>query len=83
MIIIIIPNNIPDTIIHDNVKQTCFNRLKVAISGDINAIKKEAEKFVKYKYLATEIQRMWNVTKNVIPVIVGQMKLSENDSGNT
>ena len=44
--------------------------IDVAISGDINMIKKEAEKTLKYKDLTIEIQRMWNVKTKVIPVII-------------
>ena len=45
--------------------------IDVAISGDRNVIKKEAEKILKYKDLTIEIQRMWNVKTKVIPVIIG------------
>ena len=45
--------------------------IDVAISGDGNVIKKEAEKILKYEDLTIEIQRMWNVTTKVIPVIIG------------
>ena len=45
--------------------------IDVAISGDRNVIKKEAEKILKYKDLTTEIQRMWNVKAKVIPLIIG------------
>jgi hypothetical protein len=38
---------------------------------DRNVIKKEAEKILKYEDLRIEIQRMWNVTTKVIPVIKG------------
>ena len=55
-----IPNNKPDIIIRDNEMGTCM-LVDVAISGDRNVIKKEAEKILKYKDLTTEIQRMWNV----------------------
>ena len=47
-----IPNNKPDTIIHDNKKGTCV-LIDVAIPGDRNVIKKEAEKTVKYEDLIT------------------------------
>jgi len=45
--------------------------IDAAISGDRNVIKKEAEKILKYKDLILELQRMWNVKTNVIPVIIG------------
>jgi hypothetical protein len=45
--------------------------IDVAISGTRNVIKKEAKKILKYKDLAIEIQRMWNVKTKVIPVKIG------------
>jgi hypothetical protein len=45
--------------------------IDVAILGDRNMIKKEAEKILKYKDLTIEIQRMWNIKTKVIPVIIG------------
>jgi hypothetical protein len=65
-----IPNYKPDIIIRDNEKRTCM-LIDVAISGDRNVFKKETEKILKYEDLTTEIQRMWNVKTEVIPVIIG------------
>jgi hypothetical protein len=65
-----IPNNKPDIIIRDNEKGTCI-LIDVAISGDRNVIKKEAEKILKCKELKIEIQRKWNVKTRVIAVIIG------------
>jgi hypothetical protein len=45
--------------------------IDVAISGDRNVVKKEAEKILKYKDLTIETQRMWNVKARVIPVVTG------------
>jgi hypothetical protein len=45
--------------------------IDVAIPGDRNVIKKEAEKILKYKNLTIEIQLTWNVKTRVIPVIIG------------
>jgi hypothetical protein len=43
----------------------------VAVPGDRNTIKKEAEKILKHKDRVIEIQRMWNVKAKVIPVVTG------------
>jgi hypothetical protein len=45
--------------------------IDVAISGDTNVIKKEAEKSLKYKGLTIDIQRMWNCESKVITLITG------------
>jgi hypothetical protein len=65
-----VPNNRPDIIVQGNEKGTCM-LIDIAISGDRNVIKKEAEKILKYKDLTIEIQRMWKVKTWVIPVIIG------------
>jgi hypothetical protein len=67
-----IPNNKPEIIIRDSEKGTCM-LIDVAMSGNRNVIKKEAENILKYKELTIEIQRMWNVLvkTRVIPVIIG------------
>jgi len=44
--------------------------IDVAISGDRNVTKKEAE-ILKYKDFILEIQHMWDVKAKVIPVIIG------------
>ena len=64
--------------------------IDVAISGDRNVIKKEAEKILKYKDLTIEIEFMWDVKTKMIPVIIGAIgtvsksfrKYVSNTSGN-
>ena len=48
-----VANNKPDIIIRDNKQGLCM-LTDVAITGDWNVIKKEAEKILKYKELVTE-----------------------------
>jgi hypothetical protein len=57
------PNNKPSIIIRvirHNKQVTCVI-IDVAIPGDRNVIKREAERVLKYKDPITEIQRIWNV----------------------
>jgi hypothetical protein len=65
-----IPSNNPGIIIQDNEKRTCM-LIDVAIPGDRNVIKKEAEKILKYKDFTIETQRILNIKIRVIPVITG------------
>ena len=60
-----VPNNKLDIIIRDNNQGTCM-LIDVAILGDRNVIKKEAQKILKYKDLIIKIQSMWNVKAKVI-----------------
>ena len=45
--------------------------MDVAISGDRNVVKEDAETILKYKDPITEIQPMCNVKAKVIPAIIG------------
>jgi len=65
-----IPNNKLYIIIRNNKQGTCM-LIDAAIPGDGNVIKKGAEKILKYEDRIIKIQRMWNVTAKVIPVIIG------------
>lgn len=41
--------------------------------ADSNIVLKEAEKRLKYKDLAIEIERMWGLKCTIIPVIIGAL----------
>ena len=69
---ITIPNNKPDIIIRDTEQRKCV-LIDVAISGDRNVIKKEAERILKYKDLTIETQRMCNVKTTAVPVTTGAL----------
>jgi hypothetical protein len=58
-------NNKLDITICDNKKGARF-LTDVAISGDRYVIKREAEKFLKYKDLIIQMQSMWNAKAKVI-----------------
>ena len=53
---ITIPDNKPDTITHDNNNGT-FMLIYVAVSGERQVIKKEAEKILKHRDLTKEKER--------------------------
>ena len=76
-----IPNTRRDIIIRDDKQGTCM-LIDVAIPGDRNVIKREAE-ISKYKDLITEIQCKRNVKTKVIPVTMGVIGTISKNSDST
>ena len=64
--------NRPDIIIKDSVNSTC-KLIDMSVPSDRNIALKEIEKKGKYKDLELEIQRMWQMKTEVIPVVVGAL----------
>jgi hypothetical protein len=52
------------------IKKGTFILTDVAVPGDGNVIKKEAERILKYKDLIIEIQRMRSMEARLIPVAI-------------
>ena len=77
-----IPNNKLDIKIFDNKRGT-FMLIDVAIPGDRNVIKKEAEKILIYEYLTIELRHVWNVKVKVIQIVTRRLQPSQNDSDST
>jgi len=75
-----IPFNKPDKVIKDHETNKCLI-IDVAIPSDYNIQKKITEKLSKYIDLQIECQRMWNMTTEVIPVIIGATGIIDSNIG--
>ena len=64
--------NWPDIKIKDKVNSTC-KLIDMNVSCDKNVLSKEIEKKSKYKDLEIEIQRMWKIKTEVIPIVIGAL----------
>ena len=64
--------NRPDIIIKDHKEKTCM-LIDMSIPSDANISSKEFEKIAKYKDLQIEIQKMWHMRTETVPVIVGAL----------
>ena len=62
--------NRPDIIVKDLVREKVFI-IDVSCPCDTNVRKKELEKITKYRELKGELQKMWGMECEVIPLIVG------------
>ena len=61
--------NRPDIIVHNKEEKSCLI-IDISVPDDPNIIQKEAEKMNKCKDLQIEIQRMWNTSANVVPIVI-------------
>ena len=66
--------NRPDIVIKDKRERRC-KIIDVAIPSDNNTFEKEAEKLPKYKDPEIEICRMWGMTTDTTPVVIGTLGL--------
>jgi hypothetical protein len=59
------------TLLHGVIIIIICKLIDVAILADRNVVQKETEKKLKYKSLCIEIQRMWNLTCTIKPIVIG------------
>ena len=62
----------PDLVIINKKEQTC-HVIDIAVPEDTAVKAKEEEKLEKYQDLAREIQKMWSVRTQVLPVVIGAL----------
>ena len=68
----------PDIVVVDKPGRKALV-IDIAIPGDSRVEQKEIEKREKYVFLAQELQRMWNVSVRVIPIVVGSLGVIPRD----
>ena len=56
----------------DEKRRTC-KIIDFVVPGDSKFEKKEKEKIEKYQDLRRELQKIWNVRMNIIPLVVGSL----------
>ena len=66
--------NRPDIIIKDKMNSTC-KLIDMTVPCDKNVSSKEIEKKSKCKNLEIEIQRMWKMKTEVIPILIGALDI--------
>ena len=62
----------PDLVAVDKKRRTC-KIIDFAVPGDSRIEEKEKEKTEKYQDLRRELQKIWNVRMNIIPLVVGSL----------
>ena len=67
-----VQHNHPDIVVFCKEKRHC-QIVDVAIPGDRNIVKKQAEKLTNYADLKIEISKMWDCSTVVIPIVIGAL----------
>ena len=62
----------PDIVLLDKTKRSCLV-IDVACPFDTRVQDKEQEKITKYQDLKWELQRIWNCSVKVIPIVIGTL----------
>ena len=70
-----------DLVVVDKKKRTC-KIIDFAVPGDSRIEEKEKEKIEKYQYLRRELQKIWNMRVNIIPLVVGSLGAIPKQFGN-
>ena len=65
-----IKNNRPDIIIKHKLEKTCLF-IDFTVPFDKNVLRKEQEKFDKYRDLKMECEKMWDTKVEIVPIVVG------------
>ena len=59
-------------VVVDKNGRTC-KIIDFTVPGDIRIVEKEKEKIEKYQDLRTELQKIWNVSMKIIPLVVDSL----------
>ena len=77
----VIEDRTPDLVVVDNKERSC-KIVDFAVSGDSRIEGKEKGKTEKYQDLARELQKIWNVKVNIIPLVAGSCGAIPKQFGN-
>ena len=71
----------PDLVVVDKKERSC-KIIDFAVPGDSRIEEKEKDKIEKYQDLGRELQKIWNIKVNIIPLAVGSLGATPKQFGN-
>ena len=70
-----------DLVVVDKKERSC-EIIDFAVPGDSRMKEKEKDKIDKYQDLGRELQKIWNVKVNIVPLVVGSLGAIPKQFGN-